>query len=148
MTVWGTRDFERYLTLGMTPERLAITGCPKYDLFVGMDKVATSQTIRSRLWIEPGSGYVLLAGKNNKFQEMDMPDVVLRETLSRLYRALLEALQAYDIIVKPYPSDPYYDAVGLYREAVPDEVCARVKVIPPDIALPDLVCGSAMVVTF
>jgi len=148
MAVWGASDFERYRTLGMTPKRLAITGCPKYDLFVGMDKVAAARTIRSRLGIEPGRGYVLLAGENNKFKEMGMPDAVWRATLSRLYRVLLEALPAYDIMVKPHPSDPYYDAVGLYREAVPDEARARVQVIPPDIALPDLVCGSAMVVTF
>jgi SAM-dependent methyltransferase len=148
MALFGSIDCDRYRSHGVPPERLVITGCPKYDAYYHLDKSTAVREIRHLLEIPPGKGYILFAGQNNKFKDLGIPEAVWVETLTAVYRELLEHFPKLSLIVKPHPAEPHYETTHLYAEASIPEFEDRIRIIDAYASLPHLILGSTFVFSF
>jgi 3-deoxy-D-manno-octulosonic-acid transferase len=79
------RDYQNYLTLGVSPDKLILTNNIKFDLSISDHDIALSQTIKTSFALE--TRLIIVAGSTHEPEEQILLDAYL--ALVTLYPALL-----------------------------------------------------------
>ena len=79
------RDYQNYLTLGVSPDKLILTNNIKFDLSISDHDIALSQSIKTSFAIEPR--FIIVAGSTHEAEEQILLDAYL--SLVTMYPALL-----------------------------------------------------------
>ncbi|PKG97830.1 lipid IV(A) 3-deoxy-D-manno-octulosonic acid transferase [Paraglaciecola sp. MB-3u-78] len=79
------RDYQNYLTLGVSPDKLILTNNIKFDLSISDHDIALSQTIKTNFALE--ARLIIVAGSTHEPEEQILLDAYL--ALVTLYPALL-----------------------------------------------------------
>ena len=151
MALAGFQEFNEYRSLGVSPEKLVITGCPKYDAYYKLSKENSIQDDQNIVNFEDGFGYILLAGVNNAFVDFPfaagIPERQWVEILGNIYGFLLDKFHL-NIVVKPHPAEPELGVDRLYVHAIRPENETRIKVVDPHASLQPAISGSELVLSF
>lgn len=70
------RDYQNYLTLGVTPEKLTLTNNIKFDLSISAQDLASTQTIKSQFALE--KRLIIVAGSTHEPEEQTVLDAYIK----------------------------------------------------------------------
>jgi len=150
MAIFGTFEFDKYQSMGVSSERLVVTGCSKYDEYYYLDKKKAIRENRRLLNLRTKRDYILFAGQNHRFTGDCL--TYSREQWTNVLRNIFEVLarnfKDLDIIIKPHPAEPFHDTIQLYESAIKSEFKSRVKIIDAHYSLPHAILGSEFLVSF
>lgn len=140
MAIIGQSDYDGFLGLGISPEKLVVTGFPPYDEYF--------EFMKNNVFV-PGD-YIWVAGCNNVFVSPigQYTRVHWTTVLRNMYRMLLNTFPKLDILVKPHPAEPYYNTDKLYTDAIPPEFGSRVKIVDSKFSNIEGIFNSAFVLSF
>ncbi len=143
----GEIEFEKYKKLGVSEERLVITGCPKYDPYCRLNGAGAFQQTENHLRSGLADKTILFAGVNHGYLKK-----YTREqwtgVLQNIYKGLGRKYQKHTILVKPHPSDPDYQAADLYEAAITPDLRSRIRIIESHGFLSHLILAADVVVSF
>jgi 3-deoxy-D-manno-octulosonic-acid transferase len=71
----GQRDYQNYLTLGVSPDKLTLTNNIKFDLRISADDIILSQTIKTNFALE--QRLLIVAGSTHEPEEQTLLDAYL-----------------------------------------------------------------------
>jgi hypothetical protein len=143
----GNVEFGKFRELGISGERLVITGCPKYDKYYRLLAEHTSTIPADMPSHAHQSNNILFAGVNQVFAEKYSPEQ-WTEVLRSIYNVLLQRFPAHTIVVKPHPADPYDNTDILYENAIDPELRTRIRIIDSHGSLPHAILDADFVVSF
>ena len=147
----GAEEYEVYRSLGVSPEKLIITGSPKYDSYYGLFKETTIQNHQNIPDFTNKGGYILFAGVNNGFVDFPFASGIPAEQWIGVLRNIFEFLIDnfhLNIVVKPHPAEPELGVDKLYEEAISPENKTKIQVINPHDSLHNAILGSELVISF
>lgn len=120
MAVWGRISKDWMIRRDTNPDRLFVTGCPKFDL-LPQSSVAKEE-FRRKLKLIPDKNLIVLAtepfGGDTSIEKEEEPEM--------LFRIVLEAMREFpeiQFVIKPHPSED----VRFYK-AIAKEMKAKVRV--------------------
>ena len=151
MALAGLHEYNEYRSLGVFPEKLVITGCPKYDSYYEHSEERAIQNKQNSIYFENKNGYVLFSGGNNAFVDFPfsagIPAKQWVEILRNIYRFLIDNFHL-NIVVKPHPAEPELDVDRLYKDAISPEHKPKISIIEPHASLQPAILGSEFVISF
>lgn len=141
MAVIGAYDRDRYVEVGVEPDRLVVTGCPQYD---GHFERRQADAGRQ------ADGPILFAGQNHTYTgaTFRIPESKWVGVLRDLFAELVRTFPGREIQVKPHPAEPHWNTVHLYEDAISEGLEARVRLIDTSTSTEDAVQKASLVASF
>lgn len=104
--VWGQADFDRYVSLGNPPSKLAVTGSPKYDRLLKETAFIPAAQVYQTIGLTPGKEYVVLATQPvRKFSSFNTYEE-MKEIVECAIRAMSQ-VPGMQLVIKLHPFDEY-----------------------------------------
>ncbi len=150
IAIAGSCEFDEYRELGVSSEKLVITGCPKYDEYVYL----LNETDSGRTYVSEKTkkekGQILLVGANHGPVKMvrSHSEEQWVNVLKKVFGVLEKRFKNADIVIKPHPAETYYDTVKLYENAIDENDKSRIKIIDPHSSIPHVILDSNFVLSF
>lgn len=141
MAVIGEADYDAYTQLGVSPDRLVLTGFPPYDEYFDF--------IRNRPFKK--GNYIYFAGRNHPYisnSPYHYDTNSWTAFLKHIYEVLLKVFPDLDILVKPHPAEYFHNTAALYEHAVSNEFRSRIRIADPRDSNIEGIFNSAFVVSF
>lgn len=143
MAAVGTEDIRHYLEIGVSPERLVLTGLPQHDLLAN---------VRRRRLSDPPAAGVTIFGRNHSFAGPRSAEGIAPAQWSEVMRDLIVTIAAVfpedPLRIKPHPAEPFHGTDAYYRNAVPTDLQDRLTVLSARQTNEELFLASRCVVTF
>jgi GT2 family glycosyltransferase/glycosyltransferase involved in cell wall biosynthesis len=141
MAVIGKSDFDIYTQLGVSPDRLLLTGFPPFDEY--------SEFIRNKPFKK--GDYIYLAGCNHPY--VIKPSSYYERSawtafLKHIYEVLLHVFPDLDLVIKPHPAEAFHNTVALYEDAISDDFRSRIRIADPRDSNIEWIYHSAFVFSF
>ncbi len=146
----GACEFEAYLSLNVPPEKLVITGSPKYDAYYHLIAQEVAESASDRRNCSKTKPYILLAGANHGPVRIAKSHTESQWTavIKDLLQSLLRNYPNFDILIKPHPAEPFNDTEKIYKNAVSDDSMDRVRFVDAHSNLSHAILKSELVVSF
>lgn len=139
--VWGRADFERYVSLGNHPDKLAITGSPKYDRLYFKNLSASKELVYKKLRLRAGDDFAVLATqpivKFSSHRTDDENEVLIRSVLSAI-----RGIPDLKLVIKLHPFEDYL----MYKKLL-KEIGASGAILIRDVDIFSLIRESAFLIT-
>jgi GT2 family glycosyltransferase/2-polyprenyl-3-methyl-5-hydroxy-6-metoxy-1,4-benzoquinol methylase len=110
LAVYGERGGEGYLDLGISPDRLRVTGNPAWDVYFGLkaEKTRVRDAVFGKYSLDPAAPLLVFGTTWAAFLNAASYAAVFDETLAAFFfacRTLIEAGRKINIVVKDRPSN-------------------------------------------
>ena len=145
IAVYGRGDYEIYRSLGLSPEKLVITGSPFHDRLYRIGSGGGGHDENNSRQIGEKGAYVLYAGNADRRVADAYEECVAR--FSDFFDVLSRHFPHHDIILKPHPGEEFYGTIDLYKNAAGENI-SKIKIADPHSHLPQLIYGSDFVISF
>jgi hypothetical protein len=140
----GEIEFHKYRKMGISPDRLIITGCPKYDEYYRLLNGSAAIQLFAR---QVKRKRILFAGVNHGFLK-----TYSREQwtgiLTSIFSELMKKYPDHELHIKPHPADPNHQADELYADAIDPLFEPRIQIIDSHGSLPHSILACDYVVSF
>lgn len=140
--IWGQADFARYVSLGNSPDKLVITGSPKYDEIYTRSQSISKEFIYTKLQLDNKKDFIILATqpivKFSAYNTDDRNEILLRNVLSAV-----SGIADIQLVVKLHPFEDY----TMYKRVL-KETNSKDVVLVKDIDILSLINASVCLLTF
>ena len=145
IAVYGRGDYEEYRSIGVTADRLVITGSPFHDRLYRIGSGGGGHDENNSRQIGEKGAYVLYAGNADRRVADAYEECVAR--FNDFFNVLTRHFPHHSIMLKPHPGEEFYGTIDLYKDAAGENI-SKIKIADPHAHLPQLIHLSDFVISF